>query len=227
MPRYAATFFYVILCLLQLSRVPDAQRLESHLLVGCLTENNKTPTPHPYEQHMLQEREKEENKKYSQPPLPLHTLIPSRSLIWPPKAAAFFSFSPSSTFKTALASSFLSFTSIVDRDRPFWGRVHVVDLFFLRWIMLTLNRLGPNLIRVLPATCITFVVYENARLLLWCDAVWNWTIWCCYNQPNCSRKTMRARLEKKEQGQRCRREIQHGWIRGLSIRSLQHEFWRK
>jgi len=30
-------------------------------------------------------------------------------------------------------------------------------------MMLMNTRLGPNIVRVLPATCVTFLVYENVR----------------------------------------------------------------
>lgn len=33
-------------------------------------------------------------------------------------------------------------------------------------IMLTGSSLGPNIIRVLPSTCVTFLVYENMKFYL-------------------------------------------------------------
>lgn len=39
-------------------------------------------------------------------------------------------------------------------------------IFALPGTWLTNDSLGPNIIRVLPSTCVTFLVYENCRFYL-------------------------------------------------------------
>ena len=57
------------------------------------------------------------------------------------------------SFKFGRMKAFAAFTR---------GECHTLSSVLL----LTEDRLGPNIVRVLPSTCVTFLVYENSKFYL-------------------------------------------------------------